>query len=159
ITCGWRLRAVVFSAVSRRLLACGCLALLALAAAGPAAAKGAPYSRSTILVKFRTPRAAEAIAGRLGDRVLGTTLTGVAVVGLGRKDEVKRKVRQYAALPAVLYAEPNFRARGALAAPNDSSYGAQWAFPTIRAVEGWSLAPGSYSARDGVKIAIADTGV
>ena len=145
----------------RRLTRLFLVVFAALALAGPAAAGGGKprFSPTSILVKFRAPSAVAPTVARLGDRVLGTTLTGVTLVGLDRKDNVTRKVAQYKALRVVAYAEPNFIAKGDLSNPNDPSYGSQWAFPKIRAVEGWSISPGSFSARNGVAVAIVDTGI
>src|SRR5207237_3761996 len=68
-------------------------------------------------------------------------------------------VARYAARPGVLYAEPNFIAGVDLAAPNDPSYGSQWALPQISAPAGWSVYPGAYGAGGGAKLAVVDTGV
>jgi thermitase len=143
--------------------------LLAAAAACasvlPAPAGARPnVDRSTILVKFAVPAKAAAIVRSLGDRPLGLTLNGVEVVGLDRGEKVQAKVARYRALKTVLYAEPNFIARGQLtggklAPPNDPQFGSQWAWGRIQAVEGWSAYPGSYSAGDAATLAIVDTGV
>jgi thermitase len=136
---------------------------LAVAIAGtasaPAARKPPAYSSSTILVKFRGAGVARATVARLGDRVAGTTLTGVTLVGLGRKDDVARKVAQYKALPVVAYAEPNFIARLNIAAPNDPLFGQQWGFAKIQALDGWSISPATYSAQNRVALATVDTGI
>ncbi|MDX6410940.1 MAG: thermitase [Gaiellaceae bacterium] len=137
-------------------------AALALALSGPAAA--AEYSPSTILVKFAKPARAIGIVRSLGDRPLGLTLNGVEVVGLDRGESVAKKVARYRALAGVVYAEPNFIAHGQgevakVAAPNDPGYGSQWAWGPIRALDAWSVYPGSYSGGNAAIIAIVDTGV
>jgi thermitase len=139
-------------------------AALALALSGPAAAAGPPYSPSTILVKFANPARAVGIVHSLGDRPLGLTLNRVEVVGLDRGESVPKKVARYRALQGVVYAEPNFIARGQdahakLVAPNDPGYGSQWAWGPIRALDGWSAYPGSYTTGNAATIAIVDTGV
>jgi len=69
-------------------------------------------------------------------------------------------VARYAALPGVVYAEPNGVARAAaLAPPNDPYYTSDWAWQQIAAVAGWSAYPGSYTTSGGATIAIVDTGI
>src|SRR5712691_10876328 len=136
--------------------------VLALGLMGPTAAPAknpAPRSSSTILVKLAVPTAADAIVSRLGDTLLGTTATGVAVVKIERGGKVDQKVKEYSRLPGVVYAEPNFIARATLAAPNDPSYGSQWGLKTIRALEGWGIYPGTYASTGGATLAVVDTGV
>ena len=135
------------------------LVVLAAASSAPAAPKPAKYSSSTILVKFRAASAVKSTVARLGDRVVGTTLTGVTLVGLDRKDDVKQKVARYKSLPVVRYAEPNFIARLDMAPPNDPLYGQQWGFTKIQAVDAWAISPGSYAAKNRTKLAIVDTGI
>jgi thermitase len=153
-------------AASRRLstfvlaLATGLLVVLGSASGALAAtAKKAPaYERSTILVKFASPVQAPAIVARLGDRILGKTATGVDVIRIGT-GSVNLNVAQYKKLAAVDYAEPNFIARGQLSPPNDPSYGSQWGYAAIDAVDGWTAYPGRYGGGGGVTIGILDTGV
>jgi thermitase len=139
-------------------------AVCASALPGPAGAARPAFDQSTILVKFAVPAKAAAIVRSLGDRPLGLTLNGVEVVGLDRGEKVQAKVARYRALKTVLYAEPNFIARGQLtdgklSPPNDPQFGSQWAWGKIQAVDGWSAYPGSYSAGDAATLAIVDTGV
>src|SRR5712691_4131013 len=136
--------------------------VLALGLMGPTAAPAknpAPRSSSTILVKLAVPTAADAIVSRLGDTLLGTTATGVAVVNIERGGKLDQKVKEYSRLTGVVYAEPNFIARATLAAPNDPSYGSQWGLKTIRALEGWGIYPGTYASTGGATLAVVDTGV
>jgi thermitase len=145
-----------------RLLAAA--AVCASVLTGPAGAARPDFDQSTILVKFGVPAKAAAIVRSLGDRPLGLTLNGVEVVGLDRGEKVRTKVARYRALKSVLYAEPNFIARGQLTGgklgpPNDPQFGSQWAWGRIQAVDGWSAYPGSYSAGDAATLAIVDTGV
>lgn len=131
--------------------------VLALAGAAPALGKPKPqYSTRTILVKFRAPSAVKATVARAGDRVVSTTLTGVTLVGLDRKDDVARKVAQYGALPAVRYAEPNYVGTLDVAAPNDPLYGQQWGLAKIQAVDAWSISPATYAAKNRTTLAIVD---
>jgi thermitase len=132
------------------------------ASLGASAGEAAPkprFEKSTVLVKFALPDRAASVVRRLGDRLAGFTGTQVAIVKLQRGEKVERKVAQYRALPGVTYAEPNFYARGSVSNPNDSSFGSQWGFTKIHAVEGWSQFPGSYDARSAIKLAVIDTGV
>jgi thermitase len=135
-----------------------------LVLAAPAGAAGPAYAPSTILVKFANPARAAGIVRSLGDHPLGLTLNRVEVVGLDRGESVPRKVARYGALRGVVYAEPNFIARGQyagakLAAPNDPGYGSQWAWGPIRALDGWSVYPGSYTTGNAATIAVLDTGI
>jgi thermitase len=135
-------------------------ALLALALAGGSAARDRSTARGaapSLLVKFAgsvTPRSLLP-----GDKLLGKTLTGVAVIQVANENLVRKRLAAYSALPVVVYAERNASARGLLAAPNDPSYSQQWALGTIRAVEGWSIFPAAYGMGGGPNIAIVDTGV
>jgi subtilisin family serine protease len=61
--------------------------------------------------------------------------------------------RRLAALPNVVYAEPNHE-RELLRTPNDSLLGSQWALSIIRAPEAWELSTGAE-----VAVALLDTGV
>jgi thermitase len=150
--------------VLRRLIGFATAAIVALSVTGPAGAAGQPFQRSTILVKFANPAKAAGVIRSLGDRPLGLTLNGVEVVGLDRGESAPQKVARYRALEGVVYAELNFIARGQytdakLVAPNDPGYGSQWAWGPIRAVDGWSVYPGSYTTGNAATIAIVDTGV
>jgi thermitase len=140
------------------------VAVVVLVLAAPAGAARPAYRPSMILVKFVDPAKAAAIVRSLGDRPLGLTLNRVEVVGLDRGETVAKKVARYRRLESVVYAEPNFIARGQhaggkLAAPNDTGYSSQWAWGPIRAVDGWSVYPGSYTTGNAATIAVLDTGV
>jgi thermitase len=139
-------------------------AAVALVLVAPAGAARPAYAPSTILVKFANPPKAAAVVRSLGDRPLGLTLNHVEVVGLDRGESVPKKVARYRAVKGVVYAEPNFIARGQyagakLAAPNDTGYASQWAWGPIRALDGWSVYPGSYTTGNAAMIAVVDTGV
>ena len=70
------------------------------------------------------------------------------------------RLAAYRASGKVVFAEPNYIAHTtAMPAPNDGSYGSQWALPKINAVDGWSIFPGSYTSTGGVPVAVVDTGI
>src|SRR5712691_567851 len=91
-------------------------ALLALALAGGSAARGLSPAQGTapsLLVKFAGPVTPRSLLP--GDKLLGTTLTGVAVIRVANENLVRKRLAAYSALPAVVYAERNASARGLLA--------------------------------------------
>src|SRR5438445_2225572 len=145
------------------LAAAAAAALVALSAAGSSGAAEPAFDPATILVKFADPASAAAVVRSLGDRPLGLTLNGVEVVGLERSGRVHAKLARYRALAGVVYAEPNGLARAqltdGLSAPNDPQFGSQWAWGPIRAVDGWSVYPGSYTTGNAATIGVVDTGV
>jgi thermitase len=114
---------------------------------------------STILVRFTSAASARAGIRAEGDRSVGTLPGGVRVVRVAAGRSIRERVAAYGRRGGVVYAEPNYVRSSELTAPDDPSYGAQWALPAIRAVEAWSIQPGSYSGPAGPKIAILDTGV
>src|SRR6185312_2169566 len=133
---------------------------LALACAGSALAATAStpqYEPSTLLVKFKQPSKAAAVAQSLRDEVAGE-LDGVAVVRLQPGESVTTKAAQYRRRGEVAYAEPNYLTHAA-ALPNDPRFGDQWALATIHAAAGWDLFPGPFPGLAGPKIAILDTGI
>src|SRR5262245_57225503 len=113
-----------------------------------------------LLVKFRTPAHAGTHVAVAGDKNLGSTRSGVTVVGIDRTESVAAKLAEYRARPDVVYAEPNAVAHAfVLSEPSDPSFHDQWALAKIQAVAGWSLFPGTYTIGGGATLAIVDTGV
>ena len=149
----------------RRITGSAALALLAAAMLIPGASAKSDQPREprsdpgTILVKFAVSAAGSTIIRAEGDRSVGVTANGVHIVGLAPGRAIGERVAAYNRRPGVIYAEPNFIRSIDLAAPNDPSYGSQWALGAVRAVGGWSVFPGSYVPAPGLKIAVADTGV
>lgn len=155
-----------------RVLAAVAVALLplVLAAGAPAAALSPdgkrapdaalgvpPRDESTILVRWvYEPRT---LSTPLGDLVVGHLKTKVKIVKVKRGLTVEQMLLLYRSLPGVVYAEPNYLARGeALAPPNDYFFPAQWALARVKALDAWSVYPGSYGG-GGAPVAIVDTGV
>lgn len=116
-----------------------------------------PRDNSTILVKwaFRIPTPQTP----LGDQTVGELKTRVKIVKVKRGFTIDQMLSLYRSLPGVVYAEPNYLARGHLAAPNDYFFPAQWALAKIQALDGWGIYPGAYGVNTGAPIAIVDTGV
>ena len=134
------------------------LVLLATVAGAGAARATSPPPKSSLLVKLKASAPAPPLPA--GTRILGQTLTGVYVVALPPRADVKTWAARIAKLPGVEYAEPNATARVAtLPAPNDPYYGSDWGWSAISAVDGWSAYPGSYGGSGGATIAIVDTGI
>ena len=131
------------------------LALLAALVLAPQAS-----AAQTILVRFADPAGSRAKVEALGDDVVRQTKSRVAVVQVAPGQSPAQALAEYRARGDVLYAEPNhFRRLLSLGAPNDPSYGVQWALPAISALAGWNLFPGSYTAAPGATVGIVDTGV
>ena len=135
-------------------------ALLAAFAALACAAPAAALADGTILVKFASATGATAKVESLGDQVETTTLGGVKVVDPKPGESAADALARYQARPDVVYAEPN-RVVHLLNVtdPDDTYYADQWALPTISAVAGWSIFPGTFAAPAGAPIGIVDTGV
>jgi thermitase len=132
--------------------------LLALAAVSAAGAAKPKKPAPSLLVKFDQSLQRPVLLP--GDRLLGRTLTGVDVIAVHGLGSLANAAARYAALPGVVYAEPNGVARGAaLTAPNDPDFSADWAWQKIGAVAGWTVYPGAYSTTGGATIAIVDTGI
>src|SRR4249920_2010444 len=113
-----------------------------------------------ILVRFADPAGSRAKVEALGDDVVRQTRSHVAVVQVAPGQSPAQALAEYRARGDVLYAEPNrFRRLLSLGAPNDPSYGVQWALPAISALAGWNLFPASYTAAPGATVGIVDTGV
>jgi len=135
-------------------------ALLAAFAALACTAPAAALANSTILVKFASPTGATAKVESLGDQVDGTTLGGVKIVDPQPGESVADALARYQARPDVIYAEPNRIVHlFDLPDPDDTWYADQWALPTISAVAGWSIFPGTFAAPTGAPIGIVDTGI
>jgi thermitase len=114
---------------------------------------------NTILVRFRDRGRGQDDVNAEGDEIVGQSDTQVAVVKLKAGADVDAKLAAYRAHGDVVFAEPNYVAHATLAAPNDPSYGQQWAYAKMQAVAGWGVYPGSYTTSGGPAIAIVDTGV
>lgn len=131
----------------------------ALAEGKPGGQRSPEWDGSTILVKFADQnQGAQDVRGE-GDEVAGKTAGHALIVRLRGGANPAARLAAYRGRAGVVFAEPNYLARATLAAPNDSSYGLQWAFPKIQALSGWALDPGSYTGSGGVPIAVVDTGV
>ena len=139
-------------------IAVGVVVVALLAASGGIAASGPPRDNATILVKFTSPAHERSAIAAEGDRHVGDTPTHVAVVDI-RGADVDAKLAAYSARSDVVYAESNYIAHAYLAAPNDPSFGSQWAYSKIQAVAGWSIYPSAYATTGGATLAIVDTGV
>ena len=134
-------------------------AVLTVLSLPPLAGAAAPHEPATLLVKFANRAAADAAVQAHGDVRVGRTLHGVDIVRLGDGALLQRRLAAYRSHPEVLFAELNYLATTQLAAPNDPSFGSQWALAKIRAVDAWSIFPGSYAATGGAVMAVVDTGV
>ncbi|HXS95629.1 MAG TPA: S8 family serine peptidase [Candidatus Limnocylindrales bacterium] len=69
-----------------------------------------------------------------------------------------------AALPSVIFVEPNRIRTVNLSTPNDPSYSSQWALTNIQALQAWNLMPDQFltastAGANRVKVAVLDTGV
>lgn len=102
---------------------------------------------------------ADAAIATLGGRTLGGVYgTDVRVVRLPGVS-AEAAAATVAALPLVVYAEPDLELSLLLTAPNDPRYGDQYALERIKALGGWAHHPGSYTSTGGPTIAIIDTGI
>jgi thermitase len=147
----------------RRLVITAALAALlagALLGTSPAASPS-EYDPNTLIVNFSDSGRAHPLIQALGDLLGGQLRDGSAVVQLRGGRSVEQALALYRVLPGVRFAEPNFLAHADIAAPNDPSFGSQWALSStkINAVAGWSIYPNSYASSGGPTIAILDTGV
>jgi len=173
-------RLAVALALAGILIASGLTALPAAAgsgAAGRPAAGGAQAADAVpgqVLVRYRTgadPAARAAIEARFGGRRLRSLPSiGADLVALPSGMAVADAVRNYAAEPDVLYAQPNHILHEADVSPNDPGFNQQWGElntgQTVLGVSGtsgddvsaskaWALATGSSA----VTVAVIDTGV
>lgn len=76
----------------------------------------------------------------------------VAMVPAGQEEQYRR---QLAALPGVLFAEPNYLVQPAVTIPDDTRWGDQYGPGNVQATEAWDLTTGSSN----VVIAIVDSGI
>ncbi|NWG22491.1 MAG: S8 family serine peptidase [Chloroflexi bacterium] len=90
---------------------------------------------------------------RSGIRGMTTIGGGAYVLKLAPGIDPHALSRRLAALPGVIYAEPN-RERWLMRVPGDESAARQWALATLQAFEAWDVTTGS-----DLVIAILDTGV
>jgi thermitase len=156
-----RRRAVWLAALAALLLGMG--PARAANVAGPA--RG-PHAPGEILVKFRAaagPQArARALAAR-GDRAIRSLGRSRLVrVALAPGRDVADAIADYAADPAVEYAQPNYRYRKLAIPPNDPLYPQLWdlrnaAGPDIDAEAAWGVS--TDCTGNGVVVAVIDTGV
>ncbi len=117
------------------------------------------------LIKFKP--------GAKGQAILGSALPGAQFVPLATPDVARvvaaggittAMLEQLAQNSQVEYIEPNRRRHALVSAPDDSSYGSQWALAVIEAYQAWQLLPNRYltsttAAANRIKIAVLDTGV
>src|SRR5262249_20262486 len=113
----------------------------------------------TILVKFKPGIDGAAAAKKKGDDPAATTKTKVVVVKLTSGKTAAQALGAYRSDPAVAYAELNTSYSGALAPPNDPSFGSQWALSRMQALTGWASSRGTSSTTAGAPVAIVDSGI
>lgn len=135
----------------------------------PAALSG-EHVEGEVIVRFKpgtTRAAATAAHARLGARRKREfkVVPGLELAKTSRGRSVEATVREYEAMPEVLYAQPNYVKRIALT-PNDPQFSGQWglvntgqtagvADADIDAEEAWEITTGNRS----VTVAVIDTGV
>jgi thermitase len=117
------------------------------------------WDGKSLLVKFANAGDAAAAVRAQGDEIEGETATHAVVVRLHAGAALEARLAAYRASGKVVFAEPNYIARATLASPTDPSFGTQWAFPKIKAVDGWGIFPGSYATTGGAVVAVVDTGI
>jgi len=175
-----RLRAaLILGAAATLWLACPAFGARRLAPVSPAP----QYAADEVLVRLKPGANAAALGGL--EHALGARLVqalpqiGVRRLKLAPPVTVSEAVRAYRSRPEVLYAEPNFRRRVLLPAPNDPSYNQidttnpsdpsfatwyQWAPHLMYALEGWGIYPATYytsstKPASAPKLAVIDTGI
>jgi len=121
-------------------------------------AETAGFVPGRLVVKFGPSVAAGGRGARLADLKLTPSahlaLSDLELVNVPEGEELAW-AKELAALPGVLYAEPDYYVQ-ALARPNDPLYDLfQWNLPLIGLEEAWEISTGSAS----VVVAIVDTGV
>ena len=155
------------------------LAVAAPAAAAPVGLPTPAHDAATLLVGFRagTPAAdrAAAHAAVQARSAVAVGSAGAVVVTLPPGLRVADAISRYRAQRAVDFAEPNWRISIA-SAPNDASFGQQWAlrnsgqtvgayaatpYVDVDAVRGWAAAYGAgrFPATGGVRVGVLDTGI
>jgi hypothetical protein len=171
--------ALIVGVSAALLLACPALGANRLSPAAPAP----QYAPDEVLVRLKPGANAAALGGL--EHALGARLVqaiphiGVRRLRLAPTATVSEAVRAYRSRPEVLYAEPNFRRRVLLPAPNDPSYNQidttnptdpsfatwyQWAPHLMYALEGWGIYPATYytsstKPASAPKLAVIDTGI
>ena len=148
---------------------------------------GAPLSLAThldgdrravagrLLVQFRADLSEQARRDVLGrfdlTRVDSLRPLDIALVEAPEHADTRELASRLSRLPSVLWAEPNYLCRAALAAPNDPAYSEligdlylQWPAHFLDALAAWSCYPGSYfdaasRPQDAPVIALIDTGI
>ena len=128
------------------------------AATGGVTASANDFVAGEVIVQFKPSTAATArqaaIAGEDGRLAENLRVPGAALVELQPGRSVAAAVRDFAARPGVVAAQPNF-VYHAQVLPNDPRFGELWGLPTIHAPEAWDLTTGSRT----VRVAVVDTGV
>ena len=139
-------------------LACLVLGGFAAAATGGVAAFPAEFVPGEVIVQFESASTASArrtaIAAEDARLAENLPVPGAALVELPPGQSVAAAVRDFAARPGVVAAQPNF-VYHAEVLPNDPRFGELWGLPTIHAPEAWDLTTGSRT----VRVAVVDTGV
>ncbi len=124
-----------------------------------AAPNKSAFAEDEVLVRFRDGVGDQAKASahaRVGGKPVKEfkIVRGLQRVKLPQGMPVEEAVRLYRQNPNVLYAEPNYIARGQ-GIPNDPSFASLWGMQQINAPGAWDLSLGSSS----VVVATLDTGV
>ncbi|HEU4940484.1 MAG TPA: S8 family serine peptidase, partial [Candidatus Eisenbacteria bacterium] len=114
-----------------------------------------------VLVQFRDPKDKDGMAGAAreegGELLEAVTTDGLARVRITPGTDVPQSMKQWMRRPDVLYAAPNFKARGFFV-PNDTTiatFDLAWNLRAIDAYSAWDVARGDPS----IVLAIVDTGV
>ncbi len=148
----------------RPFLLTAALAVLGLAAAGPAAA-AAGYVPGEVLVKYKdgtTAAARSEVQAAAGALTGGTVPGGSKALEIQDGDSVRQTVRELRKDPNVAYAVPNYIAHASFA-PNDPGFRLQWNFFSpygINLPAAWDLARARLAPGGrGTTVAVLDTGV
>src|SRR5215210_562676 len=140
----------------RRLFVPAVLAVLALAAASPAAPQD--FVPGELIVRFRASAAAADRAETLARRRAAVRsqlhVRGTQLVRLQQGDSVPAAAAALQRDPNVLYAEPN-RVYRLQRTPNDPMFSSLWGLAQIQAPAAWDTTTGSAS----VVVAVVDTGI
>ena len=114
-----------------------------------------------VLVQFRDPKDKDGMAGAAreegGELLEAVTTDGLARVRITPGTDVPQSMKQWMRRTDVLYAAPNFKARGFFV-PNDTTiatFDLAWNLRAIDAYSAWDVARGDPS----IVLAIVDTGV
>jgi thermitase len=120
------------------------------------------HDATTILVRFASAVDAAQQVAAAGDEDISKVNGRVDMVRIKDGSDLDAKLAEYRGRSDVLYAEANYiaYAQDLPNAPNDQSYGQQWAYGKIQATAGWTIYPKTYSAHaTSAEIAVIDTGV